>query len=176
MKMTYSHGSMQGASNVVILLQPRAAAQDLRQPKLPDSTLHVSDLALGRGRGLDPLGRLAANTTDHVGMCKGLGRPLLVLGIESRGNWLGNSRMKRRCPAGDYQIIVALVAGRRAGIAIARPRTGEGGVCGQRGGHVRCVRPTVGIRIRRVVGSFESLLLGAVVQLMGQLSKVSLYQ
>lgn len=136
-KVTYSHGSMQGASNVIILLQPRAAAQDLRQPELPDSTLHVSDLALSRGRGLDPLGRLAANTTDHVGMCKGLGRPLLVLGIESRGNWLGNSRMQRRCPAGDYQIIVALVAGRRAGIAIARPRTGEGGVCGQRGGHVR---------------------------------------
>lgn len=35
------------------------------------------------------------------------------------------------------------------------------------------VRPTVGFRIRRVIGSFESLLLGAVVQLMAQLSKVS---
>lgn len=100
-RMTYSHGSMQRTSNVVVLLQPRATAEDLRQPELSDSALHVSNLALGWGRGLDPLGRLPANTTDHVGMCKCLGRPLLGFGVEGRGDGLCDSRMQRRCPAGD---------------------------------------------------------------------------
>lgn len=97
----------------------------------------MSNLALGRGRGLDPLGWLAADATDHVGMGESLGRTLLSFGVERRGNGLCDSRVQRRRPAGDDQVVVALVAGRRAGIAIARPRTGEGGVGGQRGGHVR---------------------------------------
>lgn len=135
--MTYPHGSMQGTSNIIILLQPGATAQDLRQPELANSTLHVSNFALSRGRGLDPLGRLPANTADHVGMCECLGCPLLSFGVEGRGDGLGDSRVQRRRPAGDDQVGVALVAGGRAGIAITRPGTSEGGVCGQRGGHVR---------------------------------------
>lgn len=100
-RMTYSHGSMQRTSNVVVLLQPWAAAEDLRQPELPDSALHVSNLALSWGRGLDPLRRLAANTTDHVGMCECLGRPLLGFGVEGRRDGLCDSRVQRRRPAGD---------------------------------------------------------------------------
>lgn len=100
-RVTYSHGSMQRTSNVIVLLQPWATAKDLRQPKLADGALHVPNLALSWGRGLDPLGRLAANTTDHVGMCKRLGRPLLGFGVEGRGDGLCDSRMQRRSPAGD---------------------------------------------------------------------------
>lgn len=42
----YPHGSMESASNVVVLLQSRTASQNLRQPELTNSTLHVSNLSL----------------------------------------------------------------------------------------------------------------------------------
>lgn len=44
--LTYPHGSMKGAGNVVVLLQSRAASENLRQPELADGALHVSNLAL----------------------------------------------------------------------------------------------------------------------------------
>jgi hypothetical protein len=75
-RVCYPHGSMKGAGNVVVLLQSRAASENLRQPELPDGALHVSNLSLWRWRSLDPLRGLAADTTYHVGMGEGLWRTL----------------------------------------------------------------------------------------------------
>lgn len=51
----YPHSRVQGSCNFVILLQSRAATQDLGKPELANGTLHVANLALfGSGR-LDPL-------------------------------------------------------------------------------------------------------------------------
>jgi hypothetical protein len=69
---TCPHGSVKGAGNVVVLLQSRAASQNLRKPELTNGTLHVSNLSLRRWRSLDPLRGLAADTTYHVGMGKSL--------------------------------------------------------------------------------------------------------
>lgn len=90
-KMTHPHGGVKSAGNFIVLLKTRTATQDLGKPELGNGTLHVANLALCGRRGLDPLGRLATDTTDHVGMCEGLWCPLLRLHIESGGNWLGDA-------------------------------------------------------------------------------------
>lgn len=103
---------MQGLGNLIVLLQPRTAPQDLGQPELADGTLHVGDLALGRRRGLHPLGGLAADTADHVGMGEGLGRPLgLGLLAERRRDGLGDAGVQRRGATGDDERGI-LIAGR----------------------------------------------------------------
>ena len=85
---------MQGSGNFIVLLQSRAASQNLRQPKLAYSSLHMADFPLSWGGSLYPLGRLTADTTYHIGMCKGLGSALDGFDIEIRGDWLGDARMK----------------------------------------------------------------------------------
>lgn len=82
---------MQSAGNLVIMLQPGTASQDLRQPELADGTLHMADLTLGRGGSLHPLGGLPAHATDHVGMGEGLWSPLDRLGVECGRDWLSNA-------------------------------------------------------------------------------------
>jgi hypothetical protein len=133
--LDYPHGSMQRTSNLVVLLQPGAATQNLRKPELANGTLHVTDLALSRGGSLDPLRGLTANTAYHVSMGEGLGRPLLGLHVESRGNRLSNPRVERRGPAGDNEAGVTLIASARTTLAITRPRTGEGWVGSERRRH-----------------------------------------
>lgn len=51
----YPHSRVQSSCNLVILLQPGTASQDLGEPELADSTLHVANLALFGSGGLDPL-------------------------------------------------------------------------------------------------------------------------
>ncbi len=120
MEFTYTHSSMQSSGDIVVLFQSRAAAEDLWQPELADSTLHVTDLALGQSGSFNPLGRLTADTTHHVGMSKRFGSPLLRLAVKSTGDGLGDARVKRRCPAGDNEVVVALVTGARPSFTVAR--------------------------------------------------------
>jgi hypothetical protein len=88
----------------------------------------VANLPLG-GRGcLHPLRRLSADTTHHVRMSKGLGRPLLRLNVEGGRDRLRDSGMERGGAAGNDQVAVGLVAGARPGIAVTRPRTVKGRV------------------------------------------------
>jgi len=42
----YPHGSMKGAGNIVVLLQSGTASENLRQPELANSALHMSNLSL----------------------------------------------------------------------------------------------------------------------------------
>jgi hypothetical protein len=126
---------VKGTSNIVVVLDAGAAAQDLGKPELANGALHVANLALGRTRCLDPLRRLAANTTDHVGMGEGLWSTLLRLDVESRRDWLCNSRVKRRGATGNHEIVSALVAGAGPAITFAGPRAGEGRVSVERGRH-----------------------------------------
>lgn len=125
---TNPHSSVQSAGNLIILLQSRAASEDLGEPELGHGTLHVADLALDRRRCLHPLRGLAAHAADHVGMGEGLGGPLLGLDIQRRRDGLGDARVKRRGPARDDEVAVGLVAGDGAAIAIAGPRSCERGV------------------------------------------------
>ena len=134
-KSTHPHGSVESTGNLVVLLEPRAAAQDLWEPELAYGTLHVANLALGRRGSLDPLGGLATNTAHHVGVGESLGGPLLGLHVKRRGDRLGDARVQRRGPAGDDQVAVGLIAGDWPAFAVARPRTLERGVCGERGRH-----------------------------------------
>lgn len=119
---------MQGAGNVIVLLQSRAASEDLGQPELADSTLHVADFALRwRGR-LDPLRRLAANATDHVGMGQSLGGALLGLVVgKGRGNWLCDPRVEGRGATGNDQVAVDVFAAGDGPVAGLRATTREGG-------------------------------------------------
>lgn len=110
---THPHGRMQGTSNLIVLLQSRAAAQNLRQPKLPDGALHMADLPLSGGRRADPLGGFPANTTDHVGMGQGLRGSLGGFRTHLRGNGLGNARMQRGGATGNDQGIFTLIASHR---------------------------------------------------------------
>lgn len=73
---------MECPSNLVVLLEARAASENLGQPELAYSSLHVANLALRRRWGLDPLRRLPAHTTHHVGMGQRLWRPLLRLHVQ----------------------------------------------------------------------------------------------
>jgi hypothetical protein len=76
------HGRVKSTSNLIILLKARAAAQNFGQPKLPNGTLHVANLSLGRGGSFDPLRRLTANTANHVSMRQSLWSALLRLHVE----------------------------------------------------------------------------------------------
>lgn len=127
-RWTHPHGGVQRPGNLVVLLETRAAAENLGQPELADGTLHVANLALSGRRCLDPLRGLTANTADHVGMGERLGRALLGLGGESRGDGLGDAGVQRRGAAGDDEVVVALVAGAGTGITVAGARPGEGRV------------------------------------------------
>lgn len=129
--VTYSHGSMQRPGNLVVLLQSGAASQNLWQPELTNCTLHVSNLALRWCRRLDPLRRLAAHATNHVGMSKGLWCPLVRFGVEGRGQGLGDSRVKGGSPARDDEVTVSLASNR----AFASPRPGKRGVRRKRWSH-----------------------------------------
>jgi hypothetical protein len=91
----YPHGSVERPCNLVVLLEPRTASQDLRKPESTDGALHVANLALSwRGR-LHPLRGLSANTTDHVGMGKRLGASGALFDVQSGGKRLGDSRVER---------------------------------------------------------------------------------
>lgn len=65
---THPHSRVQRPCDLVVLLQTRARAQDLRKPELLDGTLHVAYFALGRGGSFNPLRGLSTNTADHVGV------------------------------------------------------------------------------------------------------------
>lgn len=134
---THLHSGVQRTSNLVILLQPGAATQDLGQPELSNGALHVSNLALRGRRRLDPLRGLAADTADHVRMRESLWGPLLGLGGESSRRGLGDSGVKRGSAAGDQEVVSAsaLIAGAGPAITIACPRTGEGRMGVERGSH-----------------------------------------
>lgn len=128
---SYPHSRVQRSSNVIVLLKPRAATENLGKPELSNSSLHVTDLSLCRLRSLDPLRRLAANTTDHVRMCESLWCSLLWLEVEVEcgRDGLCDSGVQRRGSARNDQVVVALVSSAWPGIAVARPRTTrEGGV------------------------------------------------
>lgn len=153
---------MQRPSILIILLQPRATPQNLWQPKLSHSTLHMSNLSLRGRRRLNPLCRLAPNTTHHVGMCEGLGSTLLGLDVQGRWNGLGDARVQRRGAAGNHEGLVVLVAGARAAVAVAGARAHEGGVCAEGWSHcdgfewvvkvVMRVRSTLGGSLVRELG------------------------
>ena len=133
---THPHGRVQHPGNLVVLLEPRATAQDLGQPELADGALHVADLALGGRGGAHPLRRLAAHAAHHVGMGQRLGCPLGGLDVERGGDGLGDARVQRRGAARDDQRVLG------DGLGVARrgpvPRAGaERGVVaeGERGAH-----------------------------------------
>ena len=127
-KKSHPHGGVQSPGNFVVLLETRAASEDLWQPELANSAFHVANFALSWGRSLDPLRRFPSDTTHHVGMGQCLWRPLLGLDIEGRGNRLGDPRVQRRSPARDDQVAVDLVARAGAAIAVSSPGTNEGSV------------------------------------------------
>lgn len=54
-RMAYPHGRVQGPSDLVVLLQPWTAPQNLWQPELADGALHMPNLSLRRCRRFDPL-------------------------------------------------------------------------------------------------------------------------
>jgi hypothetical protein len=133
---TYPHSSMKRPSNLVILLEARAASENLGQPELAYSTLHVANLALGWSWSLDPLRRFSSNTTHHVGMGQCLGCPLLGFHVQGRGDRLCDSGVERGCSAGNDQVAVGLVARNRTAIPIAGPGPDEGSVGIERGSHL----------------------------------------
>ena len=131
---TYPHRSVQRPSNLIVLLHPWATSQDLRLPELSNGALHVANLALGRRLRLDPLRRLAADTTYHVRMGECLGRSLCGrLGVESRRDGLGDARVQGGGTAGDDERVVGFSSGRRA---VSRRGSEGKGVVLERGSHV----------------------------------------
>lgn len=133
----YSHCRMQRSCNFIVLLEPRTAPQNLRQPKLADSALHVSDFPLGWRRGLHPLRRLPADAAYHVCMRQGLRRPLTGLGLaHGARHGLCDSGVQGRGPIRDNQIVVS--AGRSR---LARPRSGGEGRGHGEGVVGPCVKP-----------------------------------
>lgn len=127
---TRPHGRVQGPGNLIILFQPRTAAQDLGQPELAHGALHVSDLALGRSGRADPLRWFTADTTDHVGVSQGLGGALGGFCVGLGGNGLGDPGVQRRGATGHNQRVLTLLA---RGGPVASGGSGEGGI--ERGGH-----------------------------------------
>ncbi|KAH6610285.1 hypothetical protein Trco_000305 [Trichoderma cornu-damae] len=125
--------------NVIVLLQPGAAAQDLGEPELPDGALHVGDFALGRSGSLDPLGGLAADSADHVGVRERLRGALLRLLGQGGGDGLGDAGMERRGAARYHHgrfgaglvasagpaITVASSGARKRRMGVERRRHGE---------------------------------------------------
>lgn len=120
---------MKSPGNFVILLETGAAPQNLWQPKLSNGTLHMANLALSWSWSLDPLRRFPSNAAYHVGMGQSLRSPLLRLHIEGGRNRLCNARVQRRCPTGDNQVAVDLVARGRTPIAIPGPGTDKRSMC-----------------------------------------------
>jgi hypothetical protein len=104
---------MQRSGNFIVLLQPGTAAQDLGQPKLTNSTLHVLDLTLRWGRGLDPLRGLPTDTADHVSMGEGLGSALRRLQVQRGRNGLSDAGMQRGSAARDNEGAVGLTPRQR---------------------------------------------------------------
>ena len=113
---------MEGPRNLVVLLEPRAASQNLWQPEGANCALHVSNLALARCRRLDPLRWLPSHTAYHVCVGQRLGTLCSLSHVQRRGKRLGDSRMKGRGTAWDDQTVVPMVPGRRA-VAVACPWT-----------------------------------------------------
>lgn len=107
---THSHSGVKRSGNLVVLLEPGTATKDLWQPELANGAFHVANLPLAWWRCLDPLGRLPADTTNHVGMGQSLWRPLSRLDIQGVGERLRDSRVERRSPAWDDQAGVANVS------------------------------------------------------------------
>lgn len=69
-------------------------------------------------------------------MCESLGSALLGLGVEARGNRLGNARVQRGGSAGDEHGVAAiLVASKRTALALAGARAREAGVSAERRSH-----------------------------------------
>lgn len=124
---------MQSSSNLIVLLQSRATSENLWQPKLANGALHMTDFPLSGCGGLYPLRRLTADTTYHVGMSEGLGSSLNGFDIETRWDWLGDARMKRRGATRDNEGILSLVARTRP---VASGRADEGRVISQRWAHI----------------------------------------
>jgi len=91
---TYPHRCVQRPCDLIVLLQSRAASQNLRQPELADCALHMPDLSLGRRGCSCPLRWLAANTADHICMGESLGSPLVDLGLAHLSGRLRNAGMK----------------------------------------------------------------------------------
>lgn len=118
---------MQSSSNLIILLQSRTTTQNLRQPELTNGALHMTDLPLGGGGGSNPLRRFTTNTTDHIGMGKGLGGALG--GLHSlRLNGLGDARVQRRGATGDHQRVLSVTnrSRRTSGKRVKRGAHGDG--------------------------------------------------
>lgn len=135
---TYPHGGMEGSSNLIILLESRAASEDFRQPELAHGTLHVTDFALSRGRCPHPLRGFTAHPAYHVGMGEGLGGALNGLDIEARRNRLGDARMKRRRATWNHERVLSLVASCwpvSSSWSVASRRSDEGRVISQRRAH-----------------------------------------
>lgn len=82
---------MQRSCNFVVLLKARAATQDLGEPELTHGSLHVANLTLGGGGGLDPLGGFATNTAYHIRMGECFRCPLGGLDGECGRTRLGDA-------------------------------------------------------------------------------------
>jgi hypothetical protein len=132
---TYPHSGMQSPGNLIILLKPGTASEDLWQPELTYGTLHMANLALCWSGRFYPLRWFPSNTAYHVRMGQSLWGPLLRLDIQGRGNRLCDPRVQRRRPAWDDQVAVDLIARSRTAIAITSPRTDERSVCVEGWGH-----------------------------------------
>ena len=105
--ISYPHSGMQRSGDLIILLQPRAASQDLWQPELPDCTFHVPNLALRWCWRLHPLRWLSSHTAHHVGMGQCLGGTLSWLwSVHGAWHWLSDSGMERRRPIRNDQVLV----------------------------------------------------------------------
>ena len=118
---------MQRSSNLIILLQSRAASQNLGQPELANGALHMTDLPLRGGGGSNPLRRLTTNTADHVGMGEGLGGALGGLHSLRLGG-LGDARVQRRGATGDHQRVLSVTSRSRrtSGKRVERVTHGDG--------------------------------------------------
>ena len=126
--IAYSHRRVQRPCNLVVLLESGTASQDLRQPELTNSTLHVPDLSLRRCRCSSPLRGLPANTTYHVGMCEGLGSALADLWLAHMASGLRNLTVQTGCAIGNDEVVGV------ATLWTASARTWPGG---ERGRHNR---------------------------------------
>lgn len=125
---TYAHSSVKGSRNLIVLLQPWAATQDLWKPEGAHCALHVPDLALSWCWCLHPLRRFPANTTYHIRMGQCLGAAGTLFDVQCRREWLGDARVERGRSAGDDETVIGVVPCRRTVIASARTQ-------GQRGCH-----------------------------------------
>lgn len=119
---TYPHSSVERSCDLIVLLQPGTATQDLWQPEGAYCALHVPDLALSWCWGFDPLRWFPADTTYHVGMGECLGAATALLRVQSRRERLGDARVQRRSPAGNNDAVINVVPGRRTVVASARPQ------------------------------------------------------